>query len=186
MNQVIGLKRGTVILRKHHREWVDAFELERSNLKNLFGNTAIDIQHIGSTSIPGLVAKPIIDILMTVKSLSVVENIRPTLENVGYEYRGNGSDDRQILFAKGPEELRTHYLHITEHGSPVWNNDIAFRDYLRTHPETVSAYEKLKKKLATQYADKRGDYTAGKAEFIQSILKVASNPSTPVKTSGIL
>lgn len=186
MDQVIGLRRGTVILKKHHQEWADAFELERRNLQNLLGDTALDIQHIGSTSIPGLAAKPIIDMLMAVESLSVVENIRSALENAGYEYRGNGSDDRQILFAKGPEELRTHYLHITEHGGPVWNNDLAFRDYLRTHPKTISAYEKLKEELAIQYADKREDYTAGKAEFIQSILKVASDPSASDRPSETL
>ncbi len=182
MNNVIGLKRGTVILKKHHQEWADAFELECNNLKSLLGDTALDIQHIGSTSVSGLAAKPIIDILMAVESLSTVDDIRPVLEKAGYEYRGNGSDDRQILFAKGPEELRTHYLHITEHGGPVWHNDIAFRDYLRTHPEAVDSYENLKEKLAIQYADKREDYTAGKAEFIQSILKVANDPSASMET----
>lgn len=182
MKQTLGLKRGAVILKKHHKEWAYAFGSEVSNLKNLLGDTPVDIQHIGSTSIPGLAAKPIVDLLMAVKSLSSVNNIRSTLEKAGYEYRENGSDDRQILFAKGPTESRTHYLHITEHGSTVWKSDIAFRDYLRTHPDAVSAYEKLKMELATQYPDKRGDYTAGKAEFIRAVLK-ATIAQRDIKTS---
>ncbi len=178
MNQVIGLKRGTVILKKHHQEWGNAFEFERDNLQNLLGDIVLDIQHIGSTSIPGLAAKPIIDILMAVESLSIVENIRSTLEGVGYEYRENGSDDNQILFVKGSEELRTHYLHVTEYEGLIWKNDLTFRDYLRIHPEAVSAYEQLKKELAIQYADKRESYTAGKSEFIQSILEKANSSIT--------
>lgn len=173
MDYKIGLKRGTVILEKHHQEWSEAFEAENESLKNLLGDLALDIQHVGSTSVPGLVAKPIIDMLMAVKSLEEVQSIRPLLENAGYEYRENGSDQDQVLFVKGPEELRTHYLHITKLGSSVWKNDLAFRDYLRSHPEAVAEYEKLKKELASKHADNRTEYTTGKDAFIKSILHLA-------------
>ena len=97
MDYKIGLKRGTVVLEKHHQEWAEAFGVEKESLKNLLKNSVLDIQHIGSTSIPGLVAKPIIDMLMAVKSLEKVKNIRSLLESAGYEYRENGSDNIQVL-----------------------------------------------------------------------------------------
>ncbi|HEY4486232.1 MAG TPA: GrpB family protein [Candidatus Paceibacterota bacterium] len=173
MDYKIGLKRGTVVLEKHHQEWAEAFGVEKESLKNLLKNSVLDIQHIGSTSIPGLVAKPIIDMLMAVKSLEKVKNIRSLLESAGYEYRENGPNEDQVLFVKGPEELRTHYLHITELNSSVWQNDLAFRDYLRSHPKTVTEYENLKNDLASKYADKRGEYTSGKNTFIKSVLRLA-------------
>src|SRR5688572_26826738 len=110
MDYKIGLKRGTVVLEKHHQEWSAAFEAEKKFLKNLLGGIVLDIQHIGSTSIPGLAAKPVIDILMAVKSLGEIQNMRSLLESVGYKYRENGSNEDQTLFVKGPEESRTHYL----------------------------------------------------------------------------
>jgi GrpB-like predicted nucleotidyltransferase (UPF0157 family) len=122
--------------------------------------------NFGSTSIPGLAAKPIVDILMAVRSLSEVIKIRPALESAGYEYRENGSDDVQILFAKGPEVKRTHYLHITALGSSGWQNPLAFRDYLRTHPDELRRYEELKQNLAERYSDHREQYTAGKKDYV--------------------
>lgn len=173
MDYKIGLKRGTVILQKHHEEWSAAFEEEKKFLKNLLGAVALDIQHIGSTAIAGLAAKPIIDMLIAVKSLEEVKKIRPLLENAGYEYRENGSNEDQVLFVKGPEELRTHYLHISEPESAVWQNDLTFRDYLRSHPEAALEYEKLKNDLMARYAENRAEYTSGKDAFITSILHLA-------------
>lgn len=184
MDYKIGLKRGTVVLEKHHQEWAEAFELEKESLKNLLGDSVLDIQHIGSTSIAGLAAKPIIDMLMAVKSLDEVQSIRRPLESTGYEYRENGSNEDQILFVKGPEALRTHYLHITELDSSVWQNDLAFRNYLRSHPEAVTEYEKLKNELASKYADNRGEYTAGKDTFIKSVLHLTELRRTTLIASA--
>jgi GrpB-like predicted nucleotidyltransferase (UPF0157 family) len=171
---MIGLKRGTVTLEKHHGEWAAAFEAEKANLEQLAGDVALDIQHFGSTSIPGLAAKPIIDILMAVRSLRDVGKIRAALEGAGYEYRENGSDDVQILFAKGPEVKRTHYLHITALGSSGWQNPLAFRDYLRTHPDELRRYEELKQKLAERYSDHRAKYTAGKKDYVDAVVTRAT------------
>lgn len=171
MGYKIGLKRGTVVLQKYRQEWGTAFEIEKESLEKLLGDIAINIQHIGSTSVPGLAAKPVIDMLMAVKSLDDASDFRALLEKAGYEYRENGSDEEKLLFVKGPEELRTHYLHITRLDSPVWQNDIDFRDYLRSHPEAAAEYQKLKEMLASKYADRRENYTAGKSEFIRTILE---------------
>ena len=81
--------------------------------------------------------------------------MRNILESAGYEYRENGSDDMQVLFAKGPEVKRTYYLHITTQDSSVWKNALAFRDFLRTHPNELRRYEELKQKLAERYPDNR-------------------------------
>jgi GrpB-like predicted nucleotidyltransferase (UPF0157 family) len=173
MNEKLGLKRGTVVLKKHHHEWAEAFEKEKAHLHELLRDIALDIQHTGSTSIPGLSAKPIIDILMAVRSLSDISKIQTTLEKAGYEYRENGSNDIQKLFVKGSEERRTHYLHITELGSTEWKNSLAFRDYLRSSPEETRRYEGLKLKLAAQYPDNRGMYTKGKKAFFEEIFEKA-------------
>jgi GrpB-like predicted nucleotidyltransferase (UPF0157 family) len=170
---MLGLKRGTVTLTKHHREWAAAFEEEKVNLEKLVGDVAVDIQHFGSTSIPDLSAKPVIDILMAVRSLRDVTKIRATLESAGYEYRDNGSDDMQVLFAKGPEVKRTHYLHVTALDSSGWKTPLAFRDYLRTHPDEVQRYEQLKQKLAARYSDNRAKYTAGKMDYFKEVFAKA-------------
>ncbi len=167
---MIGLKRGTVKLLPHNRKWSEAFEKEKNFLIKEFDGLILDIQHIGSTSIPGIVAKPILDILMAVHSLSDVSKMRNKLESMGYEYRENGSDDIQILFVKGPEEKRTHYLHITEPGGSQWQNSIGFRDYLKKNPKKAKQYSNLKIKLARQYSQDRAKYTASKESFIHETI----------------
>jgi GrpB-like predicted nucleotidyltransferase (UPF0157 family) len=166
----LGLKRGTVALEQYDPEWIRAFESEKVALEKLLGDNIFDIEHIGSTSIPGLTAKPIIDMLIGMKSMTDLPKLESILERAGYEYRPNGSDEFQALFVSGPEELRTHYLHFTEVGSSTWRDDLAFRDYLRTHPEARIEYENLKKGLAAKYKDDRVNYTASKEEFIKGIL----------------
>lgn len=175
MSEHVGLKRGTVILKKYHEKWARAFEEEKTNLKKLFDDAVIDVQHIGSTAIPNISAKPIVDMLMAVRSLSEVPKMRSALEDAGYTFRENGSDDIQILFVKGPGERRTHHLHITELGSPEWRNSIAFRDYLRAHPDEAARYEELKKELAARYANEREMYTAVKQEYIEEVPKKATD-----------
>ena len=98
--------------------------------------------------------------------------MKSKLENMGYEYRDNGSDNIQVLFAKGSEEKRTYYLHITELGSSEWQNSIGFRDYLRKNKKRAEQYANLKKELATKYAFNRAKYTASKANFIHEIIKI--------------
>ncbi len=170
---MIGLKRGTVALEEHSEEWTAAFEEEKTNLGKLVGNVALDIQHVGSTAISSLAAKPVIDMLMAVRSLADVSTMSTTLENAGYEYRENGSDDIRVLFAKGPEAKRTHYLHVTALDSSEWQNLLAFRDYLRTHPDERKRYGELKRKLAAQHPDRRATYTAGKKNYIDEVTRKA-------------
>lgn len=100
---MIGLKRGTVKLMPHNKVWFSIFEKEKKHLKKKLGNLAIDIQHIGSTSIPGIPAKPIIDIAVGVRSLKDVKKFPKSLKSLGYKLRKKGSTPHNILFVKGPE-----------------------------------------------------------------------------------
>lgn len=170
---MIGLARGTVIILPYTVQWKEAYYQEEKLLYSLVGGYAIDIQHVGSTSVEGLNSKPIIDIALGVKSLDDVDKFRTLLENVGYHFRGNAGVEGKVFFAKGKEELRTHYLHIEIFNGDLWKNYILFRNYLQSNKKSVEEYSKLKIKLAAKFGHDRITYTSLKSEFIKSILMQA-------------
>lgn len=168
----LGLKRGTVRLIPHCRSWKKEFRNEKKLLAKQLDDFFIDIQHIGSTAIPSIKAKPIIDIGIGVKSLAEVSKYSKLLKPLGYRYREKASTkNRHLFFAKGPEHRRTHYVHITKYAGKQWKNDLFFRDYLISHPSTAKRYEKLKMTLANKYPENRKSYTKSKSLFIRQILK---------------
>jgi len=169
---LIGLPRGIVKLLPYSSEWERLFEEEKRLLQSSIGNYAIDVQHVGSTAIPGLEAKPIIDIAVAVQRLQEMgKYIGGPLERLGYEFRRE--EPRSVLFAKGNPSRRTHYLHIVEWKSDSWKNYLLFRDYLRKHKEVADEYSKIKRELAQKFQTNRGAYTEGKAQFIESALRLA-------------
>ncbi len=169
----MGLKMGTVRLEKYNSDWKKEFENEKNNLKEIFQKIAIDIQHIGSTSIENISAKPIIDIAVGVKKLSDFEKVKNCfINNKEYSLREENTAG-EILIRKGPEESITHLIHVMECDSDRYKNTIIFRDYLRNNLEDKIEYEKLKEALAKKYKDDRKMYTASKHEFIQKILEKA-------------
>lgn len=172
---MIGLKRGSVKLENYNEKWKDIFEEESKLISSKLNKFLIDIQHTGSTAIPGIVAKPIIDIAVAIDSLSNVEKIIQLLHELGYNYRGEQGIPGRHLFAKGTEENRTHYLHIMEKGHPEWKNHILFRDYLKSNPKVTKEYEKVKRELAKKYETDRGKYTEGKSKFIQKVIEKAES-----------
>lgn len=177
---MIGLKRNRVKLSPYNPAWIVLFETEKSRLLQSLGNRVIDIQHIGSTSIPGIVAKPIIDISIGIKSMKNSRDFIPLLETLGYEYRPNfGGPNIQLLFVKGEEESRTHYLHLMKYNGEIWKDDLMFRDFLRENPKRAKEYAQLKQTLAKQFAEDRTKYTASKANFISETLKMASEEFGP-------
>lgn len=177
----LGLKRGTVQLVPHNPEWAQLFEKEKNLLMEVFGQDIIAIEHIGSTAIPGIVAKPILDMNVGVKSLEVARNMKKKFEQLGYEYRpfkpGKTKEDlkEKELYVKGPEEKRTHHAHVTIHDSEYWKKDLLFRDYLRSYPEAANKYDKLKQDLAVTHKDDRYTYTDKKAALMEEILAQAKN-----------
>ena len=170
---MIGLPSGKVKIVPYSELWKKAFEDEEKILWNVIGEWVIDIQHIGSTSIPGLASKPIIDIAAFVESLIIGEECIEPLEQVGYEYRHDAGVPGRHFFAKGSKDNRTHFLHIEEINGELWKNHILFRDYLRKHKEAVIEYEELKIKLAKKYENDRDTYTTEKDGFIKRILAMA-------------
>ncbi len=170
---MIGLARGTVKVVPYTYQWRTEYVKESGLLKSVIGQYVLDIQHVGSTSIEGLDAKPIIDIAVAVESLDKVNYFKGALEQIGYEYKGNAGIEGRIMFAKGSEDLRTHYLHVEVIHGPIWENHIYFRDYLRLHKEYIKEYSDLKKALAIKFQEDRGSYTKEKDKFITFILEKA-------------
>ncbi len=172
---MVGLERGKVKLEEHKEEWKEEYQKEVSRLKSALGNQFLGFEHIGSTAIQGIKAKPIIDMIATVENLGNAEQIVSKLEKQGYEHRPNGDMEDRKFLAKGPEEKRTHYLSLTEKQSNFYSRTTAFRDYLNSHPEEAKKYSKIKQKLANKHANQRSKYTEKKSEFIENILEKARN-----------
>ena len=170
----MGLKVGTVYLEKYNENWKNMFEEEKQNLKNIFKDICIRIEHVGSTSVEGLSAKPIIDIMVVVDKFEDFEKVREYFLIEPYSIKED-SDSDEILVRRGSEENRTHFIHVVEDGSNRCINTILFRDYLRKHEDVRKEYEELKIELAKKFENDRKSYTVSKNEFIQNILEKARN-----------
>ena len=178
IDNIIGLKRGTVRLKKHNPKWKELFEKEKKLLLKKFPDIILEISHGGSTAIPGMPAKPIIDMFTAVKSLKSIESVKKELEKLCYEYRGEEGVPGRILYVKnmrGGREIRTHHLQFVEKGNKEWKNHLLIKNYYLEHPGAVKEYAKLKKELANKYPDNRPLYSEGKQKFVKAILKKAKN-----------
>ena len=172
----IGLKCGTVKIVLYKKQWNKEFIKEKACILSVCGDRIIAIEHIGSTSVPGLSAKPIIDIAVGIKRLKDAEELLKPLRKIGYNFYRKFQ--RQRLFvAKGPDEKRTHYLHVMRYKGTKWQTDQFFRNYLRTHPKEVERYTNLKEKLSKLHTDDRQSYADGKNAFIKSVIDKARNHS---------
>lgn len=178
--KMIGLKRGAVALCKHEKEWEAEARNTISRLKKILGAAARDIQHVGSTSIPSIKAKPIIDIAVAADHFDDVLAFEKELKDNGFYYRPNAGGSGQLLFAcgsyyDGSGDLQTHFIHVVLTGSTEWRNYIHFRDYLNKTPSAAKEYEHLKESLAAKApADSgREQYLKGKHDFIVCILRKA-------------
>jgi len=162
-----------VIIVKYNPQWPVIFEQEKIKLSNLLGGKIQRIEHFGGTSVPNLGAKPIIDILIGVKSLADADQCIPLLQSVGYEYvpRLEREIPERRYFNYGIP--RTQHIHMAELTSSFWEINILFRDYLRKHLKVAQEYYLLKKKLASKFKFNREGYTNAKAEFIQSAIMKA-------------
>ena len=162
-----------VALHPYDAAWPDRYMQERGRLLSLFPATFIDIQHIGSTAVPAMVAKPIIDLLAGVASMAVAESLTKTLCNSGYTTSAefNAALTDRKWFMRWDNGHRTHHLHVVVHGGSVWKQHLRFRDALRSNPRLAADYAVLKTDLAARHTDDREAYTQAKAAFIQSVVK---------------
>ena len=167
----LGLKRGTVQLEAHDKQWDETAAQTIKTLKSILGDDAIDIQHIGSTAIPAIKAKPIIDIAVGVDDLDRVLLHNEQLQQEGIFYRGSDVE-HQLLYVMGDMEkdTRTHHIHVVKWNGTEWNNYIHFRDYLNANENAALQYQKLKEELESKYAGDRIGYTSGKQNMIDNIL----------------
>lgn len=170
---MIGLNKNLVTVYPYDPTWADEYAKEEKILKQLLKDFDVRIEHVGSTSIPGLSAKPIIDIAIGSKTEEILFQVAKCLEDAGYDMLNAYEDRGEILARKGAPECRTHYIHIQLLGSEYWNEFVYFKKYLLDHPESVKEYQKLKEELSVKYADERKKYTAAKNEFITNILEKA-------------
>jgi GrpB-like predicted nucleotidyltransferase (UPF0157 family) len=154
----------------HDVLWQSGFETESRQLSIAFGDNAIAIHHIGSTSIATIYAKPIIDILVEVTAIEKVDEQNQAIESLGYVTMGEfGIAERRFFRKDNSVGVRTHHIHTFETGSPQIDRHLAFRDYLRSHPEDAQKYSQLKQQLAQKYSDDIERYMDGKAGFIKAI-----------------
>ncbi len=159
--------------------WPDRFQGECAELARVLGPwLAGPIEHIGSTAIPGLLAKPVIDIMAGVADLTSSLPARAAAATLGYVYFPYRPEVMH-WFCKPSSAHRTHHLHLVPVSSPLWADRIAFRDYLRSHPEAAAEYAALKRQLAAQYALDREAYTDGKSAFVAAILERARGARPP-------
>ncbi len=161
-----------VVIVEYDPRWPAAFAEEKTAVCAALKGMLTDIQHIGSTAIPGLRAKPVIDLLVMVSRFSPILEYAQRLEPLGYTHSYQPLEPVRIFFRKGAP--RTHHLHIVEDRSDECRRLLLFRDHLLRHPETAVAYEALKRDLAERFALDRPRYTKSKTEFIQSIIALAT------------
>jgi GrpB-like predicted nucleotidyltransferase (UPF0157 family) len=152
-------------------EWREMFEEEKHLLQAVLGEGSSEIEHIGSTAVNGLAAKPVIDIMIGLPDFSVADKLVPKIETLSYEYMNKYEDEMPFrrYFAKNLNGIRTHQIHMVETGSEFWGRHLLFRDYLRQNPEIANDYAALKKQLAKREWADVNEYADAKSEFIKNI-----------------
>lgn len=166
MEEATGTDVDIIEVKDHDPSWPTNFQLERDRITACLGEVAITIDHIGSTSVPGLKAKPVIDIMVSVRKLDL-DPVTEPLSSLGYVHVPIDDGDR-LFFRKGSP--RTHHLHVVLEGSEAYWRHIRFRDRLRAHPEEAKEYAQLKEALALRYRTDRDAYLDGKDLLIKEIL----------------
>lgn len=170
----IGLRIGTVAVEQHNIEWKTSAQELIDNLKNILKDDIIDAQHIGSTSIKSICAKPIIDIVVGVSDFDKIMQHNEELLRNGIVYRREDHPGQHLYVCGDLEnDIQTHYIHVVIFESKVWNNYLNMRDYLNAHEEDAKKYSDLKKQLAKEYPEDRIAYTNSKSAFIEMILRKA-------------
>lgn len=163
--------------------WPHAFAVERDRIVETLGAIAVRVEHHGSTAVPGLAAKPVIDIQVSVRTLHPIDAYRPLLTRIGYVHVPHPDDDRCPFFHRPEAWPHTHHIHVVELGSDEERRTLAFRDYLREHPEVATEYEGLKRELAAGQRDatfaSREAYAEAKGAFVGRITDLALAEGLP-------
>jgi GrpB-like predicted nucleotidyltransferase (UPF0157 family) len=179
MNEQESLSRAIqeeVVIFQYDTSWPSLFEEERDRLLHLFPGIILAIKHFGSTAVPGLSAKPVIDILAGVDSMSRADELMEPLCQAKYttsmEFNASLVGRRWLM--RWAEGRRTHHLHLVVYGSQEWEQRLAFRDRLRANAELAEQYQQSKLVWAVEFRSDREAYTAAKGDFIREALKSAT------------
>jgi len=167
--------REEIALAPYDPAWPALFEEEAANLRRKFPGLVKRIEHIGSTAVPGLAAKPVIDVLIEVTTLDEARlRMAPALASEGYDYfwRTDVSPPYVFLIKRDAQARRTHHLHVMEADSVLWDR-LYFRDYLRAFPEEARRYEALKRSLSETHPRDRAAYTEGKTAYVVAVMEKA-------------
>jgi GrpB-like predicted nucleotidyltransferase (UPF0157 family) len=154
-------------------EWRAAFRAAAEELVSIWGEEVVAVHHVGSTAVSGLQAKPIIDLLVEVRDIERIDAYDPEMLRRGYQPKGEAGIPRRRFFVKGGDESRTHHVHAFPTGHERIPRFLAFRDYLRTHPDDAQAYGALKVELARRFPHDIEGYMAGKDDLIQELERKA-------------
>jgi GrpB-like predicted nucleotidyltransferase (UPF0157 family) len=149
----------------HDPSWAELYEQERDRLAGVFDGSVVGIEHVGSTSVPDLCAKPVVDVLIGLRQLDVSEEQIATMKSLGYDYLGDYGLPGRLFFRKHP---RTHHVHVVEHGGEHWERQLTFRDALRSDAEERIRYDEFKRRLAAE-GHSRDVYTELKTPFIRAV-----------------
>ena len=164
------VRRGVVRLVPHCPSWSEDFVRERARLVAAMGDRVLAIEHVGSTAIPGIYAKPVLDMAVALADLDQASAMQPAMRQIGYDFPGDIGIVGERLFGRGPEIL-THLAHVVQADGAKWAEYLEFRDALRADPGLARKYDQLKRELAQQFPEERGRYTEAKGLFIQSVLR---------------
>jgi GrpB-like predicted nucleotidyltransferase (UPF0157 family) len=169
--------KGKIIIKDYDPKWPELFENEKLAIMEAIGHYVAEIEHMGSTAVFGLPAKPVIDIMIGLRRLLDAQDCIMPIEAMEYEYVPEFEDqfpDRRY-FRKTVDGVRTHQIHMVEINSDFWKRHLRFRDHLRLHSEARHDYAALKKVLAKKFEDDREGYTNAKTDFIEGILSSYAN-----------
>ena len=164
-----------VIIVDYDPRWPLLFEEEKKLILEIARHKVLAVEHIGSTAVHGLAAKPIIDMMAGVHGSSDADECLPLLARVGYDHVTPEPDNQEWFYClgKGPHSVGYH-LHLIRYRSNHWNKHLLFRDYLRKHPDIAKQYEEVKKRMAEKLGSERETYTESKTSFIESVLAQAT------------
>jgi GrpB-like predicted nucleotidyltransferase (UPF0157 family) len=165
------------VIREYDVRWIQEFDTEAETLRSILGAWVSEIEHVGSTAVPGLAAKPVLDLALAFDSAENLSQACRLLQAKGYSDRGDQGEEGGVVFVKGPVSARTHHLHLIQAGSNQWRRYLTFRDTLRIDHVTREGYATLKKELASRYRRDRPAYQQAKSAFIQETLARAMAPS---------
>lgn len=174
---------GNIQVVAYDPRWPEAFAAEAERIRAALGELGLRIEHNGSTAVPGLAAKPVIDIQVSVAELEPIDRYRQPLQSIGYTHHPHPDDAFCPFFHRPREWPHSHHVHVVRAGDAEERRTLAFRDYLREHPDTARAYADLKVRLARQFSAtafaSRQAYADAKTDFIERVIAAALEQGYP-------